>query len=59
MRRMYLIIKSQDVCLQLSLCKTLLKLLQCHFTEHLKHKTVTKTTCKAPSANAREKLCAH
>ena len=31
---------------------------QCFFTDHLKHKTVNKTTCRTPSVNPR-KLCAH
>ena len=26
---------------------------QCFFTDHLKHKTVNKTTCRTPSANPR------
>ena len=30
----------------------------CFFTDHLKHKTVNKTTCRAPSANPCH-LCAH
>ena len=39
--------------------KLLVKLLlQCFFTDHLNHKTVIKTTCRAPSAYPRQ-LWAH
>ena len=30
---------------------------QCFFTDHLKHKTVNKTTCRTPSASPRETMC--
>ena len=39
-------------CFQIKIfLKFLVKSLQCFFTDHLKHKTVNKTTCRIPSAN--------